>query len=107
VGLGSETSGDVESSKRLVRGKHASGRDFHARAETRLEARSDNARGARISARAAKAGAHSIESGMFMMMRRNSLNTIGLSGLVKKSAVLFAVRTNGTVISNFSTMSRT
>ena len=42
-----------------------------------------------------------------MMILRNSLNDLGLSGFVKKSDQLLAVRTKGTVNSNFSTMSRT
>jgi hypothetical protein len=62
----------------------------------RLSAIYKHASGARMARERALAAwdhHHSIVSGMFMMMRRNSLNTIGLSGLVKKSAVLFAVRT--------------
>ena len=46
--------------------------------------------------------------GSFMMIFRMAKKTLGFdSGLVKKSAQLFAVLTNGTDTSNFSTMSRT
>ena len=45
----------------------------------------------------------------FMMMRRMVWNLLAclVKGLVKKSAMLSSVRTKGTSISNFSTMSRT
>ena len=38
------------------------------------------------------------ESGSFMMILRMARKDLGLSGLVKKSAQLLAVRTNGTLI---------
>ena len=45
--------------------------------------------------------------GSFMMARRIAKNCFALRGLVKKSAQLSTVETNGTLISNDSTMSRT
>ena len=50
----------------------------------------------------------SLESLSFMMIRRKAKNCLDVCiGLVKKSAMLFAVETNGTSISNSSTMSLT